>query len=114
MKTARLKLLVSTNVKAFREQRGWSQEKLGEVVGRSFQSISHIETGKTLPPLTTLSAIATALGVPLSALLTESPLAESDPRADLLTQASTMLADLDGKELDTAVKVVRALWEGRG
>lgn len=115
MKPARLKALVGTNVKNARERLGLSQEALAEAANlSSYQSISNIERGKSLPPLNTLFAIAAAVGVPAPDLLSPDGLPDNGPRAALIAQAQTMLADLDDRELETALKVVRALWEGRG
>lgn len=112
MKSDRLKAIVGTNVKACRERRGWSQDRLGEAVGRSYQSISLIERGETLPPLPTLGALATALGVSTADLLSETGLAVTDRRSDLLSRAQVTLADLSDDQLETAVKLLAVLREG--
>ncbi|MBC7951669.1 MAG: helix-turn-helix transcriptional regulator [Rhodospirillaceae bacterium] len=111
MKPSRLKKIIGFNVKALRDQRGWSQDRLGEAVGRSYQSISLIETGKSLPPLPTLAALATTFGVPIGHLLEDNlPLPEG--RADLLQRAQVTLADLTDPQLKTAMNILTALHEG--
>lgn len=112
MNAARLKAVIRANVKALREKRGWSQEELAVAVDRTWQSISNIETGKSLPPLPTLGALATAFGVPLAALLSEDVLPASNARADLMQQASVYLSDLSDAQLVTAVKMLAVLHEG--
>ncbi len=42
------------NLKLLREENGWSQEKLGELIGRCQQSIANYEKGKTVPDFDTL------------------------------------------------------------
>lgn len=112
MNVSRFNALVGTNVKMLREKRGLSQEQLAVAIDRTWQAISHIETGKTLPPLPTLGAIATVLGVTPAALLSESGMPVSDRRSDLLGQAQVTLADLSEDQLETAVKMLAVLREG--
>lgn len=56
-------------MRALREERGWSQEKLGVSIGIDESSsrarISRYELGVHEPPLPTAKRIAEALGVPL-------------------------------------------------
>ncbi|MBC7907961.1 MAG: helix-turn-helix transcriptional regulator [Rhodospirillaceae bacterium] len=112
MKPARLKAIIRANVKALREKRGWNQEELAVAVDRTWQSISNIETGKTIPPLPTLAALATAFGVPMTTLLSEDGLPVTELRADLMQQATVTLSDLTDGQLDTAVKMLCVLHEG--
>ena len=111
MKPARLKAIIGNNVKTLREQRGWSQEQLAVAVDRTWQSISHIETGKSLPPLKTLAALASALGVPITYLLEEHGNMEPG-RANLLQRAQATLDDLTDPQLETAVAILAALHRG--
>ena len=52
-----------------RTQRGWSQTKLGELVGYDERYIRQLERGTKSPTLRTLSNIAAVFGVPVSALI---------------------------------------------
>lgn len=56
-------------VKAIRESRGISQQKLAEEVGLTWRSIPNIESGKVNPKITTLKKIAEQLGCDLKVLL---------------------------------------------
>jgi len=55
-------------VKELREQRGLSQERLAEAVGRSVDTISNLERGASSTRLKTVADIAHALGVEISVL----------------------------------------------
>lgn len=55
-------------VRALREQRGWSQERLAEVSGLHRTYLGGIERGLRNPSLKNLARIAAALEVPLSKL----------------------------------------------
>jgi len=103
-----LKTLIGTNVKMLRERRGLSQEQLAVAIDRTWQSISHIETGKSLPPVTTLASLASALGVGTGDLLMEQTQSTSR-REDLSRQIQTMLAEFDDKEMEAATKLLAVL-----
>lgn len=57
-----LKLLV----RFLRSLRDWGQAEMAAAAGVDSSSISHYETGKTVPPRRTVERIATAVGVPMS------------------------------------------------
>lgn len=59
-----------TKLQNLRKQQGISQERLAELSGLHRTYISSLERGKRNPTLTTLSAIATALNVDMSYLVT--------------------------------------------
>jgi transcriptional regulator with XRE-family HTH domain len=52
------------NVRATREAKGWSQEDLAAAANMHFTAISRIERADREPLLTTVIAVAYALGVP--------------------------------------------------
>ncbi|HAM35271.1 MAG TPA: hypothetical protein DEB40_06185 [Elusimicrobia bacterium] len=62
---------VGIEVRALREQLGWTQEKLGEVSGLHPSFIGQIERGVKKASLQTLARLAEALGVAAGALLDE-------------------------------------------
>jgi transcriptional regulator with XRE-family HTH domain len=55
-------------LRAWRRERGWTQEQLAERAGCSSTLIALIETGKRQPGLANAIGIARAIGVPLTAL----------------------------------------------
>jgi transcriptional regulator with XRE-family HTH domain len=61
-----LKQHVGTKVKAARLKRGLTQERLGELVDKTAESVSNIERGHVLPPLDTLERLARHLDVPMA------------------------------------------------
>lgn len=58
-------------VRAWREHRRLSQDRLAQLAGISKPYLSQIESGKRRGSTTTLRKIADALGVPVSVLLNE-------------------------------------------
>lgn len=65
-------LLVATvcaNIRKIRKQRGYTQEKLGEISGLGRIRIVEIEGSRYAPTLATLNTLAIALGVEVYLLL---------------------------------------------
>lgn len=60
---------VGGQLQAVRRHRGWSLRELAEASGLALTTVHQIETGRTSPGLGTLQSLATALGVPVGALL---------------------------------------------
>lgn len=60
---------VGKNVRALREQRGWSQEELAERSGLHRTYISGVERGVRNPTVTVLTSLAEALLIDASCLL---------------------------------------------
>lgn len=63
--------VVARNVRRLRRERGYSQSELARRAGLAKQTLSSIEAGEANPTVLTLTAIADALAVPASHLLTE-------------------------------------------
>ena len=86
-------------MRALREERGWSQERVGVAIGIDESSsrarISRYELGVHEPPLPTAKLIAEALGVPLMYLY-----CEDDALAELLLA----LHGLDSKKRKSAIQ----------
>ena len=62
--------MLAKRVKEFRNQKGWSQQKLAEKTGLSFNTITKIEQGVgNSPTLKTLLKLADAFGVTLDELV---------------------------------------------
>jgi transcriptional regulator with XRE-family HTH domain len=60
---------VGARIRRLRRTRGWSQATLAERAGLGRITVTRIELGTQDASLSTLAALATALGVPLRALL---------------------------------------------
>ena len=54
---------LSANIKGFRKEKGWTQEKLAEVAEMSVQAINFFEGKRRWPGEDSLSKLADALGV---------------------------------------------------
>lgn len=75
---------IGTNIKAFRTQKGLSQEELAASLFVTRQTISNYETGKSFPDIDTLQKIASVLEVELTWLLYGKP-SSSKRKADVKT-----------------------------
>jgi HTH-type transcriptional regulator / antitoxin HipB len=67
---ARLAYELGVEVRALREQRGWSQTELAERAGMTQSAMARFEAGGTVPALPVLERIAAALRMRLSIELT--------------------------------------------
>lgn len=65
-------IALGKRIKIARIRKDLSQEKTAEICNISSRHVSNIETGKTKPSLTTLIAIANALGVSIDEFLCDS------------------------------------------
>lgn len=52
-------------IRAARKHKGWTQEQLGEAIGRTKANVGHWETGKHAPSIEQLSQISVLTGFPL-------------------------------------------------
>ena len=64
---------IGRKIKALRNERGLTMEKLGQIAGCSKAYISQLEHGVTKPSLSMLNRFSEALGVPVSELLRKKP-----------------------------------------
>lgn len=81
----------AARILAIRKSKGFSQELLAEQSGVSLRTIQRVEQGETVPRGHTIQALATALDVPLDALLTlPAPIPESvvEPTVELSPERS--------------------------
>ena len=60
---------IKNNIKKYRNNKGFTQEKLSELAGVSTDYISEIERGKKVPSIKRLDKIAAALGIPAYKIL---------------------------------------------
>lgn len=75
-KPQKLAIALGDNMKLYRKQKGYQQNELADILGVSPNYISLIESGKKYPSLKTIAAIANALSVSVTDLLTNDHLIE--------------------------------------
>ena len=98
--------------------KGWSQEKLGEALGLTFQQIQKYEKGQNRVSAGRLRLIAEALNYPVSAFYDEfetieggNPLSEIEANTEVLKLAFDMLG-LSKEDLGIVKALVKRLKEG--
>ena len=106
-----LKTYIGGQVKTLRKQVGLTQADLGKKIGRTAEAISNVETGKSLPSLETLIAVAEALGVPLTDFFPSGSvdLDRSANRLKTEAEALALLRGLTDKQLTVALAQIKAL-----
>jgi transcriptional regulator with XRE-family HTH domain len=63
-----VRVRVGRNIRHLRRLRGWSQERLAELVGNTSKHVGQVERGEVNVTLDILTAVALALGVPVGEL----------------------------------------------
>lgn len=106
-----LKQHVGIRVRAARQKRQLTQERVGEMVGKTAESISNIERGHVLPPLDTLYSIAQHLDVPMGFFFEDMdrPNVVARNRMEFELRFRTLAEELKDDELRLVVAVIEAI-----
>lgn len=100
-------------IKGLRETKGLTQAQLAAALGKSIETISNFERGKTIPSVMTLANLAEALGQPLQALFDKASPARSAKKVSKnAARVANAAQVLDEDDLEILAGVVRVL-EGR-
>jgi len=75
--------LLGRNIRERRNQRGWTQATLAELVRVDVETISRIERGAIVPSILKLEQIAEVLGAPLAELLRSSSTLAQDQSLEI-------------------------------
>ena len=62
---------IGVNVRRYRKNRKWTQEELARKADISRIALIHIESGKAIPTLDTLSSLSNVLEIPMTALFSK-------------------------------------------
>ena len=64
---------IKDNIKRLREDMDWSQEELGDKIGKTRSAISQYESGKIIPRMGVIEDLASLFGVQKSEIIGDSP-----------------------------------------
>ena len=101
-----LKRLFCTRIKNLRENKGWTQENLAEMMDISSNYLSSIERGKENPTFDMLEKISTALGVEIREIFDFGHEISQDELRKMLNKFAK---EADEEDLRLAVKILRAV-----
>jgi len=101
-----LRRQVGNMVRHHRERAGVTQAELGDLVGKSLETIGRIERGATAPSLALLEKLAAALKVDPRDLLGVGNFAAKSRRADPLAKLLDKVAGLSDAEIERAEKLL--------
>lgn len=76
--------LLGRNIRERRNQLGWTQATLAELVKVDVETISRIERGAIVPSVLKLEQVASVLGLPLAELLRSSSTLAQDQSLEIL------------------------------
>lgn len=94
--------LFGKRIKELREAKGYTQEKLAELVGLEFQTISRIETGYYFTSYENLLKLAKGLKVPLYEMFKYEHFIN-----DIKTECIQIIEALDNKSLEFIYKILK-------
>lgn len=97
-----LAVYVGKRIRYFRKKKGLTQKELGELIGKTHNTVSNYETGTISPEQDALFAISRALDCTLDDLF---PLGEGDDSLDRAVSLSD--DDLDFEDLEFLNKLIR-------
>ena len=109
-----LKHYIGTAVRAARERKGWTQDRLAEEIEKAVETISNIERGFTYTGIATLERISEALQVPIREFFPADHVRTISPerqRNELVLEG--LVRSLPDSDLEIAVGQVRVLSERR-
>ncbi|GAB3313792.1 hypothetical protein GCM10027299_01150 [Larkinella ripae] len=94
-------MTIGTQIRLLRQQKGYSQENMADMLGLSTTAYGDIERGKTDLTISRLQQIATALGTTAPQLLSGDvqPQPELYP-AEVVHQVETLKSEQERKELE--------------
>jgi transcriptional regulator with XRE-family HTH domain len=101
-----LRRQVGTKVRHYRERADLTQTELGDLIGKSLETIGRIERGTTAPSLALLEKLAEALKVDSRDLLGTGSHAAKTRKTDPLAQLIDRLAGLSDEDLARADKLL--------
>lgn len=98
------------NLKFYRKQKGFSQEKLSYAVGKSIAYINQIENKDTWPQPEMVDKIAVALGIPSSALFEENSSPENLKKRFEEKYGKTIESEIMSRIEKDVKEVCKLLW----
>lgn len=102
-----LQKIFGANVRHFRHTQSWTQEKLADRVGVTYETIGKIERGAAAPTFATTERIGKALGIhPLALFNIDTQL--SGERGRLLSDIQSMISRMNDEQLSRAGKMLKA------
>jgi len=101
---------IGLRIRELRKAEGWSQELLAEKIGRSAETISHLERGLSYPKLESVIRLAAAFKMSVGDIIDPVTDPHAEPaRAKLLTDVKFVLNNMSNQHLETALSQLKAL-----
>jgi transcriptional regulator with XRE-family HTH domain len=101
MNEKKLFVAFGKRIQELRKQKGWSQDRLAEAIGRTRDAVSNMERGVNGTHIKIAYAIAEALGVPLADLFAFGPVQSEDrERRARISKLIALLANCDAATLE--------------
>lgn len=98
--------LLGNRIRSLRVQKGFSQDKLGELAGLNGKYLGEVERGNSNISITNLSRLADVLDVPLLSLMA---VEHERDRVELTDELHRMIDDADDTQLKIIYRVLEAI-----
>ena len=85
---------ISKNLKLIRQQRGWTQQQMADVLFVTRQTVSNWENGKSMPDIDMLASIAEKLDTDVNCLLYGPPAEDSNLKKDIIISLLLIIVGL--------------------
>lgn len=100
--------LIGARIRDIRKSKGFSQEKLGEMIDSKYSYIGRLEKGQINCSILTLEKIARALEVEIEDLFDYSPLAKYR-KSKKMMEIVEMCLKRDAERLDRVITVIKMI-----
>lgn len=104
-----LRNLLGGRLRALREAKGLTQQQLSDLLGKSIETISNFERGKTLPSLVTLEQMARVLKVSMSDFFDSKRVVTPSPTSGLVNRLENAANILPKEDVELLAEVAAVL-----
>lgn len=104
-----LKKHIGSIVRSARLHNEMTQAQLAESIDKTFETISNMERGVTMPNISTLLDIADVLGLPLKQFFPDGDEHLSEERRALIAELTLISTELDDQQLLKLVEIAKVL-----
>ncbi len=106
---------IGRRIRATRKQKGLTQAQLAELIDRTEDAVSNLETGRNYPHVTTLERISKKLSVPLELFFDNIEGDISSPKhAELKARLGIIVNELDTAGLTLAAEIIESIHKQGG
>ncbi|APO43049.1 transcriptional regulator [Paenibacillus xylanexedens] len=100
-----LRQLIGTRIRAMRNAKGLTQQKLADIAGLDYRYIGALERGERNFSIDTLEKVLIALDINLSELMISSDIQKEDLRQKSIDEFITIINGLKDHQIEAIIKI---------